>query len=81
MAKMFVVGIVSTRAGDHAPIGNYCEEGSVLAAEEISAGGGIAVPGGGGPQALVLVHADDEGTPEGAGRAIFLEKIADSVGA
>lgn len=70
MAERLVVGVVSTRIGDHAPIGSYCEEGALLAAEEVNAGGGMPVPGGGPPRPLALLHADDEGTPEGAGRAI-----------
>ncbi|HYB73002.1 MAG TPA: ABC transporter substrate-binding protein [Candidatus Sulfotelmatobacter sp.] len=70
MADNLVVGVVSTRTGDHAPIGTYCEAGAQLAAEEINGRGGISVPGGGPARALALVHADDGGTPEGAGRAI-----------
>ena len=70
MADSLVVGIVSTRIGDHAPIGTSCEEGAILAAEEINAGGGMPIPGGGSPRPLRLVHADDEGTPQGAERAI-----------
>ncbi len=70
MADSLVVGIVSTRVGDHAPIGTYCEEGAILAAEEINAGGGMPIPGGGSPHPLRLVYADDEGTPEGAEPAI-----------
>ncbi|HEY7678410.1 MAG TPA: ABC transporter substrate-binding protein [Candidatus Methylomirabilis sp.] len=70
MADNLTVGIVSTRTGDHAPIGSYCEAGAQLAAEEINARGGISVPGGGPARALALVQADDAGTPEGAERAI-----------
>ncbi len=70
MAEGLVVGVVSTRTGDHAPIGTYCEAGAQLAAEEINARGGVPVPAGGPARALALAHADDEGTPEGAGRAI-----------
>lgn len=70
MAEGLVVGIVSTRSGDHAPIGIYCEEGAILAAEEINARGGVRPAGGPASRPLTLAHADDEGTPEGAGRAI-----------
>ena len=70
MADGVVVGIVSTRTGDHAPIGTYCDEGALMAMEEINARGGIPMPGGGTPRPLRLVHADDEGTPQGAERAI-----------
>ena len=70
MAERLVVGIVSTRTGDHAPIGSYCEAGAQLAAEEINARGGVSAPGGGPARALALVHADDEGTPQGAEGAI-----------
>ncbi len=70
MADGLVVGIVSTRTGDHAPIGTYCDEGALMAIEEINARGGIPMPGGGTPRPLRLVHADDEGTPQGAERAI-----------
>ncbi len=47
MADSLVVGVVSTRTGDHAPIGTYCEAGARLAAEEINArtlivSGGVA---------------------------------------
>lgn len=70
MADTLLVGVVSTRTGDHAPIGTYCEAGAQLAAEEIDARGGVSVPAGGPARALALVHADDEGTPDGAERAI-----------
>jgi branched-chain amino acid transport system substrate-binding protein len=70
MADRLVVGVVSTRTGDHALIGTFCEAGAQLAAEEINARGGVPVRGGGPARALPLVHADDGGTPEGAERAI-----------
>ncbi len=38
--------------------------------EEINVRGGIPWPGGAPPRPLVLVHADDGGTPDGAERAI-----------
>ena len=70
MAEGLVVGVVSTRSGDHAPIGTSCEEGAILAAEEINARGGVPSTGGGPARPLALVHADDGGTPQGAERAI-----------
>ena len=72
MADGLTVGIVSTRSGDHAPIGAYCDEGALFAVEEINTQGGIPMPGGGPSRPLVLAHADDEGTPRGAERAIAL---------
>jgi len=44
--------------------------GAVLATEQINAGGGIPLAPGDPRHPLVLVHADDGGTPQGAERAI-----------
>ena len=70
MAEGLVVGVVSTRSGDHAGIGAYCEAGAILACEHINARGGVRSPGGGPPHPVALVHADDGGTPQGAEQAI-----------
>lgn len=70
MAAELVIGVVSTRRGDHAPIGMYGEMGAILAAEEINAAAGVPLDGGGPAHPLILVHADDGGTPAGAQEAI-----------
>jgi branched-chain amino acid transport system substrate-binding protein len=64
-SEPIVLGLIGVLSGPLALNGEFCSRGAILAVEEINAGGGVTVPGG-GKRPFKLVVEDDGGQPPNA---------------